>query len=106
MTLSDLGELCTQALGNPGLLPQALELLQLLGKAAESPGQVWDQHSALSLGEPPTLEMPETHQVPELLQWMGSSCILAVAPRGVGHKEAKLGWQHNEKENNTGLEGD
>lgn len=57
----------TQALGNPGLLPQALELLQLLGKAMESPGQVWDQHSALSLGEPPTLEMPELHQVPELL---------------------------------------
>lgn len=51
---------CAQSLGKPGLLPQALELLQLLGKAMESPGQVWEQHCALSLGEPPAWEMPES----------------------------------------------
>lgn len=64
------GGQCTQALGKSELLPQALELLQLLDKASEGhgvPRAGLDQLSVLSLGEAPSWEMPETQQVSELL---------------------------------------
>lgn len=74
MTLSALWDSApgTQSTGKTRAASPSLGAAPAAGqrKPRESPGQVWEQHRALSLGEPPTWEMPETHKVPELL-WEG-----------------------------------
>lgn len=85
------------ALEKPGLLHQALELVQLLCEATEANG---DPRGGLGLAGGSFLGWttnlgPTDPLIGWKLLWegMGYSCILAAAPRGTGNMEANLGWQ-------------